>query len=835
MARPLPLYLAILPLALPATFVALHAQPAALPPAATKRIDFKADVYPILKTSCFSCHSGSAPASGYRLDQHGEILGSDNGEPLVVPGRSADSRLIQLVAGQVKGKVMPLKGERLTAEQIGILRAWIDQGAKWDEKLLPTESIAPKHWAFKPPQRPAVPKVRNAGWVKTPIDAFIAAAHETNGLKPAPEAPERTLIRRLYLDLLGFPPTPEEVEAFEKDTRADAYAKLVDRLLASPHYGERWGRHWLDLARWAESEGYESNHPRPYAWRYRDYVVASFNRDKPYDQFLREQLAGDELDSYSDEHLIATGFLAAARLSSNEEDKAIQRNDVLVDVANATSSVFLGLTMACAQCHSHKFDPLTHRDYYRFQGFFLKGQPGNFVLKDPALWQQYEAAKPAEFDPAKKLYEAIVEGTRARLISQARKDLPADALKALDTPPALRTPDQEKLARHADVKLQFSINRVEANLVADDKPLYTELKKKIEAMEKKMPDRPQTWAFYSPVTATAKIEHIPSKGFYPLPYDVKLMAEARPAVLRGGNVNDRGPVLDVGWPRLFGPTPSATVEKKPRLTLANWLARPEHPLTARVWVNRIWQYHFGKGLVATAGNFGTHGSKPTHPELLDWLATELTGNHWSTKHIHRQILLSSTYRQAALKDEANAKIDPDNKLLWRWQPRRLEAEAIRDSILFVAAELEHKLGGPSEPDEAKSNRRSLYTTQRRDQAPTSQQLFDGPNAATECLCKRHVSVTPVSALFLMNNPRYVALAEALARRVLKIEPKDPMRQAEIAMRIVIQRSPTAQEREAITRFYDKQEHGETKPGEPPLAFRHLCQVLLNLNEFLIIE
>ncbi len=346
-------------------------------------VDFKRDVYPLLASRCFECHSGLDCDSGYRLDVHRELLGYSTGEVLAEPGRSRDSRLIKVVAAEQQEDRMPPDGEDpLTDQQVAMLSAWIDQGMKWDDQLLPPPRRESDHWAFQSIVAPDVPQVDNTRWVSTPVDAFITRAHTKAGLTHAPEASRRTLVRRLYLDLIGLPPTPEQVDEFLRDRSPTAYESLVEELLGSPHYGERWGRYWLDLARWAESQGYQHDFVRPYAWRYRDYVINSFNIDKPYDRFLKEQLAGDELQPYSDENLIATGFLGAARISGNQEDDGIQRNDVLVDIVNATGSVMLGLTLECAQCHNHKFDPISQRDYYRLQAFFVNGQLGNLSLRE---------------------------------------------------------------------------------------------------------------------------------------------------------------------------------------------------------------------------------------------------------------------------------------------------------------------------------------------------------------------------------------------------------------------------------------------------------------------
>jgi hypothetical protein len=825
----------------------------ASPAFAADPVDFQKHVYPILHDRCFSCHQGADAKSGVRLDQRAVVL------TLVTPGKSAESVLIKMVSGDDPDRVMPPKGARLTAAQVQTLKDWIDQGVKWDDKLLPPEGAKDKHWAFQPVTRPQVPVSREpkaSAWVRNPIDAYVLAKHQAKGLMPAPEADRRTLLRRLSFDLTGLPPTPEQIDAFVNDKSPDAYEKQVERLLASPAYGERWGRHWLDVARYADSEGYESDHIRPYAWRYRDWVVKAFNDDKPFDRFILEQLAGDELTPYCDTHLIATGFLAAARLSSNEEDRARQFNDMYVDIANATGSAFLGLTFNCAQCHDHKFDPISHRDYYRFQGFFLKGMPYNFALADPAGRREYEAAKPAEYDPARTLLRLTLDKGKAKLDAKARDSLTPAEREAYDTPADLRTPAQHALAVVADLKFQYTLAQMENAIPAEDKPLYAELKKKVAAIEAKLPDPPQTWGFYSPATSPHRIDVLPMRGFYPPPFNSEALGRARPFVLLAGDAHRRGAALDVGWPAFFGPTPPTAVSKHPRTALANWLTDPKNPLTARVWVNRIWHYHFGRGLVDTGGDFGLRGSPPSHPELLDWLASELmksttpasgsprpaaaagadkardagpTGQppEWSAKHIHRLIVTSSTYRQSTRGDAASVSRDPDNRYLARWKPRRLEAEAVRDVMLAVSGELDPAIGGKPDTDETKSLRRGLYLLQKRQKPPAVQLLFDGPTGATESCPRRVGSVTPLSTLFLLNNPFVVQRAKLFANRVGKIAGDDREKQTETAFRLAFGRLPSAEERKLVAAYFEKNDEAD------PLVW--LCHVLYLTNEFTTLE
>ncbi|MCB1207312.1 MAG: DUF1549 domain-containing protein, partial [Verrucomicrobiae bacterium] len=492
------------------------------------KVDFARDVYPLLKSRCFECHSGERPDSGVRLDARNEILGYSSGEPVAEPGKPGTSKLLAKVTAESPEDRMPPaeSGKNaLTDREIGLLHAWIEQGLAWDETLLPTPRVTSDHWSFQPIKRPKVPTVKDAERVRNPVDAFLFSAQEKAGVHPAPEASPTTLVRRLHLDLTGLPPSPEAVAAFEEAfaESPEAYPKLVERLLASPHYGERWGRHWLDLARWAESQGFQHDIPRPYAWRYRDYVVESFNRDKPYDRFLAEQIAGDELQPYSDENLIATGFLGAARISGNNEDPAAQRNDVLLDIVNATGSAVLGLTMECAQCHNHKFDPISQRDYYRLQAFFVKGQLGNLALRDPST------PNPTDVE------NWMSKGSYDFYMSEAKKRI------------------DKKAFAHTKV--------------------------------------PHTWGFLAPATADPDIERLPVVNRVPIEWDPASLSQTRGRILVRGDVHRPGPEVEPGWPEVLGSTP-ATGKEMTRRDLAAWLASPENPLVARVWANRIWQWHF---------------------------------------------------------------------------------------------------------------------------------------------------------------------------------------------------------------------------------------------------
>ena len=728
-------------------------------------VDFAHDVYPLLKSRCFKCHSGEKPESGFRLDVRNEILGYSTGDPLAEPGNARSSRLLEKVTESNPEDRMPPAeggGDPLKDREIGLLAAWIEQGMTWDEKLLPTPRIETDHWAFQKVERPKVPTVKRTEWIRAPVDAFIAEKQEAKGVAAAQEAPARTLVRRLYLDLIGLPPTPEQIDAFLKASTKDAdsaYAALVDELLDSPHYGERWGRYWLDLARWGESHGYQHDIPRPYAWRYRDYVVNAFNADKAYDRFLAEQLAGDELQPYSDENLIATGFLASARISGNNMDKAAQRNDVLLDIVNATGSAVMGLTMECAQCHNHKFDPISQRDYFRLQAFFVNGQLGNLSLRDP------KTPNPTDLE------NWIAAGAYKFYMSEAGKLV------------------KKKTFEHTT--------------------------------------EPHTWGYHAPGQSDPGIKRLPVVNRDPIPWDAEDLKNTRARILVRGDITRPGPEVTSGWPEVLGPTP-VKPEGLSRMEFAQWLASRDNPLTARVWVNRLWQWHFGRGLVATPSDFGTLGSPPTHPELLDWLASELMESGWSTKHLHRQMVLSATYRQQRLHDDANAAIDPENQLLWNWPSRRLEAEAIRDAVLVTTGELDTTLGGPSvTPErEEKTLRRTLYLYQRRSEMPAVMEMFDAPELISSCP-QRGVSTVALQPLYLLNSEFMMHRAEALADQVYLFAGDHAARQVETAFLYTLGREPDDDEQQRAIGMLQSD-------ADSHATLVQFCHALINLNEFLYI-
>ncbi|MBI3854837.1 MAG: PSD1 domain-containing protein [Planctomycetes bacterium] len=733
-------------------------------------VDFYRDVRPIFSVHCAKCHSADAAKGGLRLDTREHTLkGGDTGAA-IVPGKIADSLLFQRVTTKDKKERMPSKAEALEAKEIDTLRRWIAEGAAWPDAA---EIV---HWAFRPPVRPAVPAVKNSAWVRTPVDAFVAKEQEARGLVPSAEAGRRALIRRVTLDLTGLPPAPEDFEG--------GYEETVERLLASPAYGERWGRHWLDLVRWAETSGYEANALRPAAWRYRDYVVQCFNEDRPYDAFLRQQIAGDELQPLSDENLVATGFLAHGRLDINQEDRLLQRNDHLLDITNMMSTVLFGLSMGCAQCHDHKWDPITQKDYYRLQAFFVRGQVINVLIQDPAAWAAYEKSVPPELEASKTYQKALLDAARTRLLEEAKKKAPEATI----------TKDQILKAASDD-----------------DRKLFAELDKKIRSLEEKLPEKPHAWSFYSPATGAADVKTMPIKGMYPMPYEPAKLRETPGRLLKRGDCHQPGEEVAPGWPAVLGETPKAATTRR---ALADWLTRPDHPTVTRMFVNFVWQRHFGRALVPTTGDFGLRGERPTHPELLDWLASEFVAKGWSLKALHRLIVLSSTYRQASSARAANAAIDAENRWLWRWSPRRLEAEAIRDSILSASGELNRAMGGKSVVEEQptsdpKQLRRTLYLLQKRSHLPEIEELFDAPIAGESCPM-RHVSTVSLQPLYLMNSPFVHGRAQAFAKRAGSVAK---------AFEIALGRPPSPAELEAAA----------------GLDLASLCHALFNLNEFVYVE
>jgi hypothetical protein len=700
--------------------------------------DFDKDVAAVLGRRCLECHSGADPKGDLDLTRKAGVLGEGG---VVVAGKPDESELWKRVAADE----MPPKKPLSEAEK-ALLKEWIAGGAKWGTDPIDPLAATTDHragldwWSLRPVKRPEVPKGN-----RNPIDAFVRAKLAAKGWEPAPSADKRTLIRRVYFDLLGFPPTIEQVEAFAADKSPDAYEKLIDTLLASPHFGERWGRYWLDVARYAETCGYERDQVKPDVWKYRDWVIRAVNDDIPYDRFVLEQLAGDESPHRTPASVTATGFLRLGTWNDEPNDPNEYKYDRLEDMVGATTTAFLGLTVKCARCHDHKFDPIRQTDYYRVAGAFWAG----FV------------------EPGKR---ELLGGPDA---------------KTLGVPGVFGWTDRGREAP-----------------------------------------------------------------------PIKLLKKGDP--LRPGPVVEPGhpsflPALD----RPLAPPPESAKTTTRRLQLAKWITDPKNPLTPRVAVNRLWQGHFGTGLVRTPDNFGFTGDKPTHPELLDWLASELVSGGWKAKRLHRLILLSDTYLQASLhpKQDEYAKTDAGNRLWWRAERRRLDAEALRDSLLFAGGGLKlDPIGGPSfappiPPDAleglsmkgdawkpsppAEQGRRSVYVFSKRGLLPPLLTTFDLPDTTLPS-CQRDVTTVPTQSLALLNNPFVHEQSVAMANRVgTKGTPDERVTRA---WRLALGRDPRASEATAATAHLEKQAKAFAERPDPTLdALASLCHVLLNTNEFLYVD
>jgi hypothetical protein len=738
--------------------------------------------------------------------------------------------------------------------------------------LLPSLVCAAEpHWAFVPPRRPDLPAVKERAWTRNPIDAFILARLEKEGLRPSAEADRRTLIRRVTFDLTGLPPTPAEIDAFVNDKAPDAYEKVVDRLLASPHFGERWATVWLDVVRYAESNGYESDAERPNAWRYRDWVVRAFNDDMPYDRFVVEQLAGDLLaqeavrqgvqgaDSADARRLIAAGFNRCGPIhqTSGNLDAAVLRQEALTEMTTTVGSGILGLTVGCARCHNHKFDPLPQADYYRLQAFFSTTTAKEVDLataEERAAYDEAMRAWQGETAPLVQAVNDLDAPHRQRLTEAKKARLEPAYREALAVDPKKRTPEQKRLADLAGPLVKVTWDEILADLTPPEQTRRTELRNRLHALDARKPTMP------------AKAWTVGDSGATPFAH-----------VLHRGDPNNKKERVDPGYPTCLGGSPPQAAPQT-RLDLARWITRPDHPLTARVIVNRLWQHHFGRGLVATPNDFGLRGTPPSHPELLDWLACELPSHGWSLKALHRLMVLSSVYRQDSRgNDDRLQRIDPENRLLGRMNRRRLTAEALRDSMLAVSGTLNRDIGGPmvrvplepevydliftegepdglwpTTPDPRQHNRRSIYLFSKRNVRLPLLEAFDQPDTLTSCPV-RPVSTFAPQALILLNGPFTQEKSRTFAARLLREAGAEPAAQVERAYRLALGRPPRPDELRTALEFLGEQREllndrllarlpvnvpADLPPGADPAtaaALADLCLALLNRNEFLYVR
>ncbi|MEO7650770.1 MAG: PSD1 and planctomycete cytochrome C domain-containing protein [Bryobacteraceae bacterium] len=840
------------------------AQQAALPPAAQSKVEYKRDVAPIL-ARCQGCHGAQQQLSGLRLDNRASVLAGGYAGPSVVPGKSAESKLIHMVAGTKPGVVMPPAGDKLKPEQISILRAWIDQGADWPVQAVQTANAAnpaQSHWSFIAPKRPQPPAVKEASWVRNPIDTFIAARLEAEGLKPSPEADKRTLLRRLSFDLTGLPPTPQETAEFLNDKRADAYERLVDRLIASPHYGEKWARHWLDLGRYADSDGYEKDTARPHAWRYRHWLITALNRDMPFDEFTLETMAGDILPEASSEQKVATGF--HRNTLTNREggtDQEQFRFEQVLDRAATVGSVWLGLTINCAQCHDHKYDPIKQKDVYQMMAFFNSADE---VLIDAPL--------PGEFGPHMR---ALPEYNRKRA-----------ALLAEYKIPELQAQWEKKLLETAanpgkSPEWDFSLGVV--RVLMDKAYLMLELGPSGRTMRQNSTLTDHFLARYGDVVSKEKLKEL---GFVELrdklnkveadmppfsqaPIIVQLPQPRKTNIAIRGDFREKG-IEVAAAPPAFLPAPPAGSPPS-RVTLAKWLTSSDNPLTARVTVNRMWQELFGRGIVRTSEDFGRQGEKPSHPELLDWLALEFREGGWSMKRMHKMIVESATYRQSSAMRPDLRERDPNNVLVARQARLRLPAESLRDSALAASGLLNTAVGGQSvrppqpagvadlgysssqkwvESTGVERYRRGLYVHYQRTTPYPQMANFDAPDSNLSC-SRRQRSNTPLQALNLLNDPVFYEAAQALAARIVEEKQGGIAERINYAFEVSLARPASPREKDRLSGFFEKQRavfERDLKAAETAMpvelngtsraeaaTWTALARTILNLDEFMTRE
>ena len=823
-----------------------------------------AGVSQILQQRCVLCHGEKQQLSGLRLDDRKALLKGGNHGPALIPGDPENSLLFRHVTGQAEPR-MPF-GSTLSLDEIATLKTWIEDGAKWptESEDAETDSV---WWAFKDPVRHNPP---TSGI--HPVDAFLGAGLDGKGIGRAPRADPQTLVRRAYLDLVGLLPPPEVVDTFAKDPSRDAFARLVDDLLESPRYGERWGRHWLDAVRYADSSGYEHDYDQPHAWRYRDYVIKAFNEDKPYDRFVQEQLAGDEVDKPSFESLVATGMLRVGpRVLFREKDNPQYRYNYLDDMVATTGRVFLGLTVDCARCHDHKFDAISQMDYYRTMAVFFPYVRYDFPLADEETVRNHEADTAKVnvlIEPFEKQISKIEEPYKELAQRRKLESFPEEIQIAVATPDEQRTPGQKLLAAQVS---GYGSTGYQDLIPEDDAKAIAQLKDRIKKLESKLPeplpmamgvrdgdyrfapdglgDEPQPGKGDREDFSGIEGTWLPAKGYQPPPAYFLPNADYRSK----GDIVQPGFIQSIaGGSSFSAQSPGHRISSGRRLELAKWITSADNPLAARVMVNRIWMHHFGEGIVRTASNFGSMGTRPTHPELLDWLATEFVREGWSIKAMHRLMMTSDSYQMASSFDSpAAVAADPENSLLWRFRQRRLEGEVIRDIILDASGNLNLEAGGPGFfppiPEEVRASfpkgkwkmsepgpenwRRSVFAYSKRGLRYPMFEVFDQPNMNVTCE-RRTTTTVPTQALTLLNNKFTLQQARSYAERVAKLADTDAGHVRE-AYRIALSRVPTESEMEANVAFLEQQK--AYHKGDTLSALTDLCDVILNLNEFLYVS
>ena len=928
---------------------------------------FNSQVKPILQKNCFQCHGGGDEVEGgLQLTSREKILEGGNYGPVVSLENPADSFLLEMVGYSQETAQMPPDG-RLDDTSLEILAKWINLGLPYsvqDIDVQPIPKTTSDYWAYRPLRRPQVPSVNASEWVNNPIDAFILAKLEAHGLTPAAPASKLTLIRRVYYDLTGLPPSPEAVEAFLNNTSSDAYEKLIDKLMKSPRYGEKWGRHWLDLVRYAETNGYERDGDKPYVWRYRDYVINAFNQDKPYDKFIKEQLAGDELDTVTAETIIATGYHRLGVWDDEPADRKLARYDYIDDIISTTGQVMLGMTIGCARCHDHKIDPISTRDYYSLLAFFHDiiahnrgpladiGTPEQQAERDRQLAEKrlaeekfqdelYPIQETIKIELAEILTEVIADNIPASPIRELTYRSYRNTFEQFPNDFDVLEPDSEgrlfnnlfslapasrkqniglvfdgTLQVPEDATYTFHINLrgacrlilngyqaaeligardIEIALSAGDVPI------RLEYFNKDL-DKPQLEVSWSrpnfdkqPLSTNTKVNfdellkthaepietNAPVKALVDKYKEVKKQRDERRRqrvhydhqalaisegeqtpthILRRGNPHLVGREVKPALPVVLNPpavdmptVPKDTKSSGKRRVFAEWVASVENPLTARVMVNRIWQHHFGRGIVRSTNDFGKFGTPPTHPELLDWLASEFIASGWRLKAMHKLIMTSNAYRMSAQSNPKFIQQDANNDLFWRFNMRRLTAEEIRDTVLWMTGKLNFKMGGPSifpelpkevlatasrpghvwgksPPDEA--NRRSIYVKVKRSLLVPILNQYD--QADTDSTCPVRFSTTvPTQSLTMLNGKFINDQALAFANRMRwegGVTVEDRVR---FGLQLVLCREPESSEvQHALTFMQELQQH---EGVSPEVALDRFALLALNLNEFIFLD
>ncbi len=796
------------------------AEPAPQAPAVEQIKFFEQHIRPLLVENCIKCHGPEKQSGNLRVDSLSGLMNGGDSGPAIVPGAPAESLLIEAV--NYTSYEMPPDG-KLSEEQIALLTKWVAMGAPWpgDDGTQTVRNAGKEvtqedrqYWCFQPLRHPQPPTLADDVWSRTDIDRFILARLKETGIAPQPEADRLTLIRRATQLVTGLPPTLAEIDAFLSDDSPDAYAALVDRLLESPHRGEHLARFWLDLVRYAESDGYKQDDYRPDAWRYRDYVIRAFNTDKPYDLFVLEQLAGDELDPANPEALAATGYYRHGIYEYNQRDAATQWRTMLEDITETTSDVFLALGLGCAKCHDHKFDPLLQADYYRLQAFFT-----NLDFRDDVPLATPEEI--AAYREKLAVWEAATADLRAELDALERpklEKLQNDAIRTFapefqeiwNKPPAERNNYEHQIAHLMYLQVLDSQKKLDAQFKGEEKARRDELLQALAGFDALKPAPLATGRAIGDVPAPVAPVFIPGKS-------------------RLGEIAPGFPVVLGDEPPRIAPPAVAPTSTGRRLAFAQWLVRPDHPLTARVIVNRLWQQHFGVGLVATPSDFGRLGEQPSHPELLDWLASEFVAHGWSLKWLQRQILLSAVFRQSSrpfAPQQAGVDpqtVDPANRLLWRFPVLRMSAEQIRDAMLAASGELDLSAGGPGSDFQAK--RRSVYLKVFRNKREDLLDVFDFPDRIVSA-GERNVTTTPMQSLLLINSEWTVQRAAAFARRLLREVPSGDDSRIRQAYRLAFGRDPS--ERELLRDAEFLRARRDDVPPQPQTAAKTSSMLLTGL-------